>query len=68
MIERVRNPNDRRTINIYLTDRARALKEELMPIAFDVNRVALAGVTPEEFETLRGLLKRVRDNLAAEFE
>jgi len=33
MIERVRNPKDRRTINIYLTDKARDMKSELMPVA-----------------------------------
>tara|TARA_R110000787_G_scaffold169013_1_gene281737 strand:+ start:494 stop:970 length:477 start_codon:yes stop_codon:yes gene_type:complete len=65
MIERVRNPDDRRTINIFLTDKARALKAELMPVAFDVNRVAKAGFSETEFATLRALLERLRENLVA---
>lgn len=68
MIERVRNPRDRRTINIYLTDKARAMKSELMPIAIDVNVAATAGLSADEFVQLRSLLKRLRQNLAAEFD
>ena len=63
MIERRRNPQDRRTINIFLTDKARAMKAELMPIAVDVNEVAIGNLTAEEFATLRNLLQRVRENL-----
>lgn len=65
MIERVRNPKDRRTINIFLTDRARAMKAELMPVAIEVNDVATDGLSDEEFAQLRALLQKVRDNLAA---
>jgi DNA-binding MarR family transcriptional regulator len=63
MIERVRNPKDRRTINIYLTDKARDLKATLMPVAFDVNDVAMRGLTDSEFAQLQGLLQKVRENL-----
>jgi DNA-binding MarR family transcriptional regulator len=65
MIERVRNPKDRRTINIFLTDRARAMKAELMPVAIEVNDVATAGLSDEEFTQLRALLQKVRENLSA---
>jgi DNA-binding MarR family transcriptional regulator len=63
MIERVRNPKDRRTINIYLTDKARDMKATLMPVAFDVNDVAMRGLTDSEFAQLQGLLQKVRKNL-----
>jgi DNA-binding MarR family transcriptional regulator len=65
MIERVRNPKDRRTINIFLTDRARAMKAELMPVAIEVNDVATTGLSDEEFTQLRALLQKVRENLSA---
>lgn len=65
MIRRVRNPKDRRTINIYLTDKARAMKEELMPIALDVNAAAMAGFSEQDFAALFDLLQRVRENLIA---
>lgn len=63
MIERIRNPKDRRTINIYLTDKARDMKAELMPVAFDVNDIATRGLSDSEFAQLRGLLQKVRENL-----
>ena len=66
MIERVRNPKDRRTINIYLTDKARDMKSELMPVAIEVNNLATAGLSDDEFRQLRELLRKVRDNLDAE--
>ncbi len=65
MVERVRNPKDRRTINIFLTDKARDMKAELMPVAFAVNDIATAGLTEPEFAQLRGLLQKVRENLSA---
>ena len=66
MIERVRNPKDRRTINIYLTDKARNMKADLMPVAFEVNDVATRGLTDFEFAQLRGLLQKVRENLTSD--
>ena len=63
MIERVRNPKDRRTINIFLTDKARAMKADLMPIALDVNDIATAGLSEPEFDQLRSLLGKIRANL-----
>ena len=66
MIERIRNPKDRRTINIFLTDKARAMKCELMPVAIEVNDIATAGLSASEFLQLRELLQKVRDNLDTE--
>jgi DNA-binding MarR family transcriptional regulator len=66
MIERVRNPKDRRTINIYLTDKARDMKSELMPVAIEVNDLATAGLSRDEFLQLRDLLQKMRNNLDSE--
>ena len=66
MIERIRNPKDRRTINIFLTDKARDMKCELMPVAIEVNAIATAGLSASEFLQLRELLQKVRDNLDTE--
>ena len=65
MIERVRNPKDRRTINIFLTDKARDMKADLMPVAVEVNNIATAGLSEEEFAQLGALLQKVRENLTA---
>ena len=64
MIERIRNSKDRRTINIYLTDKARKMKSELMPVAIEVNELATGGLTVAEFIQLRELLLKVRENLS----
>ena len=66
MIERVRNPKDRRTINIFLTDKARDMRSELMPVAIEVNKVATAGLSDDEFDQFRALLQKVRENLSME--
>ena len=68
MIRRQRNEKDRRTINIFLTETGSALKKDLLPYALEVNAAATAGLTPEEITQLRGILSKIRDNLAAEGE
>ncbi len=68
LIRRQRNEKDRRTINIFLTETGSALKKDLLPYALEVNAVATAGLTPEEITQLRGILSKIRDNLAAEGE
>lgn len=62
-IERVRNAGDRRTINIFLTDRGRALKAELLPGALGINTIATQGISPEEFEAFRRILDKLKENL-----
>ena len=66
MIERVPNPKDRRTINIFLTDKAREIRSGLMPLAIEVNNIATQGLSDEDFHQLRDLLKKVGANLACE--
>jgi len=41
------------------------MKAELMPVAIEVNDVATAGLSDEEFTQLRALLQKVRENLSA---
>lgn len=64
LIRRSRNPHDRRKINIYLTAKGRALRTRLMPLAMEVNAVALQGFAPAEVDALRTLLARARTRLA----
>lgn len=67
-IARVRNSDDRRTINIFLTDKGRALKTELLPDALSINEIAGKGITADEFETFRRILDKMKDNLNEETE
>lgn len=66
LIERVRNAEDRRKMNVFLTPRGEALKGELMPYAHRINAVAAEGVSQRDLETCLRVLKKMSENLAAE--
>lgn len=65
VIRRVRNAEDRRKMNVFLTARGRALRDELLPLAGEVNTVALRGLSKQEANQLLTLLRRVRMQLEA---
>ena len=59
LVRRVPDPDDRRISRIYLTDRGRALRDQLVPKAAAVNAATLERLTPNEGRTLRRLLGKV---------
>ncbi len=63
LVQRVRNPHDRRKVNIFLTAKGRALRDVLVPCAREVNDIALDGVDPEEVGEFLALLRRMTVNL-----
>ncbi|AZG06977.1 MAG: hypothetical protein ABS43_16065 [Bordetella sp. SCN 67-23] len=65
LIRRVRNADDRRKINIYLTERGRALGHELMPKADELTARMVEGFEHFEVAQLCSYLMRVRQNLRA---
>jgi DNA-binding MarR family transcriptional regulator len=65
-ISRMRNSQDRRKVNIRLTDKGRRLREVLLPYAMEVNQVALAGMPPKTIPLLREQLDRIKRNLDAD--
>lgn len=64
LIERRHLNGNRRKLHIFLTDKGRALKDVLTPLAEDVNRVALSGVSEADRATTRNTLLAMIDNLA----
>ncbi len=62
-VKRVRNTDDKRKVNIYLTDRGRALRNTLLPHAIDVNIRAVAGVPLADVEAVRRTLHAMKRNL-----
>jgi DNA-binding MarR family transcriptional regulator len=63
LIKRVAHPSDRRVIQIYLTPKAEAMREELIRTYHEVNGCFLSRLTPEElkiFEEILGKLESVR--------
>lgn len=65
LIRRVRNPDDKRKVNIYLTEEGRRLRDVLMPDAYEVNRLAVEGIDPRDVLTFREVLAAMRQNLCA---
>jgi DNA-binding MarR family transcriptional regulator len=59
LVTRVPDPDDGRLTRIYLTERGRSLRDELIPIAIAVNEATLGRLTPAEGRTLRRLLGKL---------
>ncbi len=64
LVERRADPADRRAWRLHLTDKARALLEEMRPMAFSLFDDAMAGLDPTERSDLFRMLERIRTNLS----
>ncbi len=62
-VRRMRNAEDKRKVNIYLTEKGRALRNVLLPHAIDVNIRAVAGVAETDVDALRRTLNAMKRNL-----
>ena len=62
LVIRAADPEDGRLSRIYLTERARSLRDELVPLAAAVNGEILNGLTINEARTLRRLLAKLATN------
>lgn len=63
LVCRAPHPEDRRKINIYMTDKGRALRKQLLPTAHAVIATASAGLTNREKTMLIAMLKAMQANL-----
>nr|WP_202128915.1 MarR family transcriptional regulator [Paenibacillus dendrobii] len=61
-IRRVGCPNDRRSVEVYLTNKGRELREVVNTINTATRELLNKGLTEEETSELRRLLGKVRDN------
>lgn len=68
LVTRVRNKHDRRKQNIYLSERGRALKSELLPLAVDVVNQATSGFSERETTLLLAFLRDIQRNLDESIE
>jgi DNA-binding MarR family transcriptional regulator len=55
---------NRRKVHIFLTAKGKALERKLVPLAEEINRVAVAGVSPRDLSATRRTLLAVLANLA----
>ena len=66
LLTRKRDSGDRRKMTVKLTEKARALRSTLIPIAKAVNDRPLKGLNPNEIFHLKTALEKLRDSLAGE--
>jgi DNA-binding MarR family transcriptional regulator len=62
LCRRVRSLADRRVVHIELTEAGRAAAEGIPAVLSRVQNAHLAGFSVEEFETLKGFLRRILGN------
>ena len=63
LLTRTRDSNDRRKMVVKLTEKGRALKSILIPIAKAVNDQPLGNLTAEEIFFLKQILEKLKNNL-----
>jgi DNA-binding MarR family transcriptional regulator len=63
-IARRQMPDNRKNVYIFLTAKGQSLKGKLVPLAEEVNGVAVRGVRPVELAATRGALLAIIENLA----
>ena len=62
LLNRVRSSEDRRVVNLELTDEGRAAAQEIPAALCRVQNAHMKGFTHAEWETLKGLLRRILAN------
>lgn len=65
-IVRRQSPHSRKEIDVYLTAKGRALKAKLVPLAEEVNEVALRAVASADIAATRRVLLALIENLAGD--
>ena len=63
LVERQRDPDDRRVWRLVLTEKAQPILERLRMLAEEMAGEAFAGFSLDEVEAVRAKLARVRDNV-----
>lgn len=64
-ISRRKSPNNKKNIYIYLTKKGRDLQQELIPLAVEINEVAVKGASEDDIATTRRTLRKIISNCAA---
>jgi len=62
LVERTRDPDDRRAWRLHVTEKAQPLIDKLQAVGADLVRQAFAGIDPKDIETTRRVLARAREN------
>lgn len=60
LVKRQAHPEDRRAYRICLTEKGKSLQPELTPLALKAQETFIAKLEPQEVETLKALLEKIR--------
>lgn len=63
-VTRRQMPDNRKNVYIHLTPKGRALRSKLVPLAEEVNDIAVRGVRPADLAATRSTLLAIIENLA----
>jgi len=67
-VERRPDPADRRAFQLYLTDKASPVLDQIRAYSTEMHQAVLHNITQEEEEILLCMLSRIRENLIHESE
>jgi DNA-binding MarR family transcriptional regulator len=67
-VERRQLPGNKKNIHVFLTDKGKRLKKKLVPLAEQVNQLALSGLKDSDVATTRRTLLLMLDNLLGDPE
>jgi DNA-binding MarR family transcriptional regulator len=62
-IRRVRSSEDKRVANVWLTAKAKRMREQMLLLARGINEDASQGLSREDFDTFRRIITRMTENL-----
>lgn len=62
-VTRVQRPDNRKNVYVHLTERGRALKDRLVPLAVQSNQVSMRGLSAADIATARHVLLTMIGNL-----
>lgn len=68
LVRRERHGTDKRKVNVFLTDKGRDLRSDLVPEAIAVVETAVRSMSGREVDRLLQMLKKVQANLAEELQ
>lgn len=63
-ITRRHEEGNRRKLHVFLTEKGAALRDELVPLAIEVNRIAVKDISDEHLTIVREVMLKMIGNLA----
>ncbi|AIQ75264.1 MULTISPECIES: MarR family transcriptional regulator [Paenibacillus] len=62
-IRKVTSAQDRRAVNVYVTEEGRKLENTINEVTVNLNEIIESGLSASDYSTLKTLLTRVQDNV-----